>query len=78
MLNLKFLIASGAAAAGTWKLWSDPRLSNIVLDVVLAMLASWLIFLLVFFLTALQMRRFAARTPVEPGDSRRLGARGSS
>ena len=75
MLNAKFLIASGAAAASAWKLSTDPRLWNIVFDVALAVLASWLIFLCVFFLTAAHMRRRWARSVVDPGSRHRSEVR---
>jgi len=61
MLNAKLLASSGVFAAGTWEVWSDPRWFNVMKDVAGAMVISWLIFLCVFYITTLRIRRESQR-----------------
>lgn len=64
MLNVKLLAGSFVGAAGALKLWTDPGRWGIILDVVGALVLSWIIFVAVLYLTASHLRR-------EPGESRR-------
>jgi hypothetical protein len=64
MLNVKLLAGSFVGAASVLKLWSDPGRWGIILDVVGALLLSWIIFVAVLWLTAIRLRR-------EPGKTRR-------
>lgn len=57
MLNVKLLAGSFVGAASVLKLWSDPGRWGIILDVVGALLVSWIIFVAVLWLTAIRLRR---------------------
>lgn len=63
MLNVKLLAGSFVGAASVLKLWSDPGRWGIILDIVGALLLSWIIFVAVLWLTAIRLRR-------EPGETR--------
>lgn len=70
MLNVKLLIGSLVGAAGVLKLWTEPVRWGIVLDVVGALLLSWIIFVAVLYLTAARLRR----DPVERSRRRQTQA----
>lgn len=57
MLNIKLLTASAVGAAGALKLWTEPGGWGIILNVVGALLLSWIIFVTVLYLTASRLRR---------------------
>ena len=57
MLNIKLLTASAVGAAGALKLWTQPGGWGIILNVVGALLVSWIIFVTVLYLTASRLRR---------------------
>ena len=71
MLNVKLLAGSVVGAASVLKLWSDPGRWGIILDVVGALLLSWIIFVAVLWLTAVNLRREPRATrkskPVQRG-----------
>jgi ABC-type uncharacterized transport system permease subunit len=64
MLNIKLLTASAVGAAGALKLWTEPGGWGIILNVIGALLLSWIIFVTVLYLTASRLRR-------EPGETRK-------
>jgi ABC-type uncharacterized transport system permease subunit len=64
MLNIKLLTASAVGAAGALKLWNEPGGWGIILNVIGALLLSWIIFVTVLYLTASRLRR-------EPGETRK-------
>ena len=64
MLNLKLLSVSAVGAAGALKLWTEPGGWGIILNVIGALLLSWIIFVTVLYLTASRLRR-------EPGETRK-------
>ena len=57
MLNIKLLTASAVGAAGALKLWTQPGGWGIILNVIGALLLSWIIFVTVLYLTASRLRR---------------------
>jgi ABC-type uncharacterized transport system permease subunit len=57
VLNIKLLAASFVGAAGVLKLWTDPGRWGIILNVIGALLLSWIIFVAVLYLTASRLRR---------------------
>jgi ABC-type uncharacterized transport system permease subunit len=57
MLNIKLLSASAVGAAGVLKLWAEPGGWGIVLNVIGALLLSWILFVTVLYLTASRLRR---------------------
>ena len=57
MLNIKLLTASAVGAAGALKLWTEPGGWGIILNVIGALLLSWVIFVAVLYLTASRLRR---------------------
>ena len=57
MLNVKLLTASAVGAAGALKLWTQPGGWGIILNVIGALLLSWIIFVTVLYLTASRLRR---------------------
>jgi len=57
MLNLKLLSVSAVGAAGALKLWTEPGGWGIILNVMGALLLSWIIFVTVLYLTASRLRR---------------------
>jgi len=57
MLNIKLLTASAVGAAGALKLWTEPGGWGIILNVIGALLLSWIIFVAVLYLTASRLRR---------------------
>ena len=65
MLNIKLLSASAVGAAGALKLWTEPGGWGIILNVIGALLLSWIIFVTVLYLTASRLRR-------EPQEARKL------
>ncbi len=64
MLNIKLLSASAVGAAGALKLWTQPGGWGIILNVIGALLLSWILFVTVLYLTASRLRR-------EPQDARK-------
>ena len=64
MHNIKLLTASAVGAAGALKLWTEPGGWGIILNVIGALLLSWVIFVTVLYLTASRLRR-------EPEESRK-------
>ena len=63
MLNVKLLAGSLVGTAGVLKLWTDPVPWGIVLDVVGALVLSWIIFVAVLYLTAARLRRDPGERP---------------
>jgi hypothetical protein len=57
MINIKLLSASAVGAAGALKLWTEPGGWGIILNVIGALLLSWIIFVTVLYLTASRLRR---------------------
>lgn len=62
MLNIKLLAAVFVGAAGI-KLWADPGRWGIILDVIGALVLSWILFVAVLYLTAVHLRREPEETP---------------
>jgi hypothetical protein len=57
VLNIKLLAGSIVGAAGVMKLWTDPGGWGIILNVLGALLLSWILFVAVLYLTAARLRR---------------------
>ena len=74
MLNIKLLTASAVGAAGVLKLWNDPGGWGIILNVIGALVLSWIIFVTVLYLTASRLRRDPEEVQ-KPKASRPLPAR---
>jgi len=64
ILNIKLLTASAVGAAGALKLFTDPGGWGIILNVLGALVLSWIIFVAVLYLTASHLRR-------EPDETRK-------
>ena len=69
MLNIKLLTASAVGAAGALKVWTDPGGWGIILNVIGALVVSWIIFVAVLYLTASRLRREPQETR-KPATSR--------
>lgn len=63
MLNVKLLAGSFVGAAGAMKLWTDPGRWGVILDVIGALVLSWIIFVAVLYLTAVRLRREPEESP---------------